>query len=362
MNFLLNFGRQLEIKNNLLIPSYLKFKIPFLKKNLNIIGEFPRRVEQYEILCKYNEFCILSPMSGIAQKIEREDSIEFNIKISGKNTIFSILEKKKEAKFQEIKDIEEFKKFLNSNSLFSFEYQDTLSNLFFKKRKVIFSLYDFYIPHFWNKVFNVYKNELMALSEWFSKTFKDYKIEYLPNIQNSKFPYSHKSYNEYHYKYLYNQQKEENFYVFSPATLFALIRAFYYNEPFVKNVLYFRDYSSNQESIFFLYHGTVLQEVFFSYPYLHNLSLGNRIKVNEENYFNIFYDYYYYYKKENQKMNFCSGCFICNHFCPVNANPMSLLENPKYFKKEICILCGLCEELCESNLPLLEKIRNEVSI
>lgn len=344
---------------NFFIPSILKFKIPFSKENLKMNGEYPRRVEQYEILCQYNDFCIRAPLSGIANVDDTLSFPSFTLKISGKNQILNLYSKdKKKTNFLNIKSVEEFKKFLDTFSLYSFEFKNLLSNLFFDKKKIIFSLYDSYIPSFWNSIFSIYIDELKIFSDWFSKTFDGFYIEYFPNL--SKFSQSYKkNLYEFHYKYLFHKQKSEKYYVFSPSTLLALLRALYFEEPFTKNIMILRNYSSNEDNIFLFYNGTPFSEIISQFQFLHNFSFEKKIEINEANY-DIFNDYYYYYKDENNKFNYCSGCFICNNFCPVNANPMALVENKNFFKKELCILCGLCEELCESNLPLLEKIRYEV--
>lgn len=337
----------------------MNFYVPFPKNTVSILGDYPRRVEQYETLCKIEEFCIRSPLSGIAYIEENKNLIKFQIKISGKNDFLNVASNWNTQNFKNINSFDTFKKFLDFYSLYSFEYEDKLSNLFFKKEKVIFSLYDPYVPFFWYEIFKNYLEELHWLSKWFSETFKGYQIDYFPEkLSNAPYIYQ-KNFYEFHYKYLYHKQKLKNYYVFSPATLYALLRTFFREEPFVKNVFFFRDYNSNQEFLFLLYHGTNFQEVLPHYPYLQNLSFRKKIEINQENYFDIYKNYYYYFKKSNSKFNYCSACFICNHFCPVNANPMSLVECKDYFKKEVCIECGLCEEVCEANLPLLEKIKYE---
>lgn len=352
--------KKADLFKNFFIPSFLKLKVPFSKKNLRMNGEYPRRVEQYEILCQFNDFCIRAPLSGIADLDNSQSFSSFTIKISGKNQILNLYSKdKKKTNFLDIKLIEEFKRFLDSFSLYSFEYKDLLSNLFFVKKKIIFSLYDSYIPYFWNSIFSTYIEELKVFSDWFSKTFSGFYVEYLPNLTKINHSYKNNSY-QFHYKYLYYKQKNEKYYVFSPSTLLALLRALYFEEPFTKNIMILRDYSSNEDNIFLFYNGTPFSEIIPQYQFLHNLSFDKKIEINEAN-FDILNDYYYYYKNENNKLNFCSACFICNNFCPVNANPIALVLNKKFFKKEICIVCGLCEELCESDLPLLEKIKYEVS-
>ncbi len=356
------YHSDLRFRKNLLIPSVLNFLVPFPKNTIQLLGEYPRRVEQYEILCKSQEFCIRSPLSGIAYIWENKESIKFQIKISGKNELVGFTSNSKKNNLEKLNSLDDFKLFLDSYSLYSFEYENKLSNLFFSKKKVIFSLYDPYIPFFWNEIFKSYKEELNLLLKWFSETFIGYQIEYIPDKLIHNFSTQQRNVFEFHYKYLYHKQKLENFYVFSPTTLYALLRALFNDEPFIKSIFFFRDYDSKKEFLLLLYHGTKFQEVLSNYPYLQNLSFRKKLEINQESYFDIFKNYYYYYKKlKGSKYNFCSACFICNHFCPVNANPMSLVENKKLFKKELCIECGLCEEICEANLPLLEMIQYEFS-
>ncbi len=54
----------------------------------------------------------------------------------------------------------------------------------------------------------------------------------------------------------------------------------------------------------------------------------------------------------------CTGCYRCERVCPVNASPLSLLTgNRKAFALDRCLVCGICEQSCESRIPLMERIR-----
>lgn len=70
-------------------------------------------------------------------------------------------------------------------------------------------------------------------------------------------------------------------------------------------------------------------------------------------------------KKEKIKRNSCISCGYCVEVCPMHLMPMKFEENfrrGKYFNLEkysisSCIECAACEYICPSNVPLIESIK-----
>ncbi len=356
-----------EIKE-LFIPSTLEISIPVSinSQDIKFNGEFPRRVQQYEKLAEYNGFYINSPLAGIAYKSQNNDS-NFLIKVSGRNEIHNYFSNPKEIIKIDLNQDRDWLQFFNEKGLYSFEYNQSLYYLLKNSNninEIFFLLYDPYIPQFWHHLFLHYLEELYQFKTWFNRFFPKLNIFFLPlleELNKNKILNSKDNY-KYHFKYVqfYNQNQNKKSYVFSPSTLFSILRALFFDEPYTKSVFVLKDYKINKIYIGFYYHGSNLIEIYNRYSYLMNLSTKNKIHLSEHFYFNIYNDYYYYFKDQSSK-NICTGCFICNHYCPVQANPMSLFEKKEYFKKELCILCGLCEEVCESNLNIMDKIRNEIN-
>lgn len=352
--------KEKEKISNVFIPPYLEFFFPkdFEGKKIQLVGEFPRRVEQYEKIAECMGFFLRAPLAGIISIINDDKKISFSLKVSGKNQIINYFRNSNEKKNPDLSK-ESWIDFLNNNGLYSFEYKKPLGEIFKEKiKKIIFLLRDTYVPNFWQNLFQHYEKELYLLKSFFQQNFPNIEIIFYPEISKKSTMYG---FNNYHYHYRYVIFKNNNFVkVFTPTTLFALIRAIYFEEPFTKNIMIFRNYNTDSISIGFYFHGTNLKEIDLKIPYLVNFMYKDVIYLDQAYFFNIYEDYYFYFKNI-QKTNFCTGCMICNNFCPTNANPMSLYESKLYFKKDQCILCGVCEEVCESNLLIMDKIRYEVS-
>ncbi len=119
----------------------------------------------------------------------------------------------------------------------------------------------------------------------------------------------------------------------------------------------FRNYLDDSISIGLYFNGTLFKDMNLKVSNINSFS--NTVPFHLDNlYFNIYSDYYYYYKVNKEK-NICTACFICNNYCPVDANPMALYDNKKFFKVKKCIQCGICEDMCESNLSIMDQIKNE---
>lgn len=361
------YSKKKEILQELFVPSTLEISIPesLEHQHVKLNGEFPRRVQQYERLAEFNGFYINSPLSGIAYLKENTNS-EFLLKVSGRNEIYNLQKGQKDKAIIDINETKDWLQFLNEKGLYSFEYKKSLYHLLTNQdniKQIYFLLYDPYIPHFWHDLFQHYREELIHLKRWFNQFFPHFHIHFIPNLQDffKNKQMDLKNQYQYHFKYVQfvHQKKNIKSYILSPSTLFSLLRALFYGEPFTKGIFVLNDYTKDKIFIGFYYHGSNLVDIYRQYSYLINLSKKNKIYLSEHFYFNIYIDYYYYYK-EHAKKNVCTGCFICNHYCPVHANPMSLFEKKDYFKKDSCINCGLCDEVCESNLNMMDRIRHAI--
>lgn len=70
-------------------------------------------------------------------------------------------------------------------------------------------------------------------------------------------------------------------------------------------------------------------------------------------------------KEKNDKRNHCISCGYCVEVCPMHLMPMKFEEifrSGKYFKLEKyslnnCIECAACEYICPSNVPLIKSIK-----
>ncbi len=362
MKYLLsNLVKKKLIINHTFIPPVLEFTIPEELKNAKIEwnGDFPRKVEQYEKILSLEGFDIHAPLGGI---IFLKENFKFSLKVSGKNQIYTtknynLNSKKINFNFNSEMWID----FLNKYGLYSFEYNQTLAKLFSKKiQKVIFLTRDPYIPDYWSNFFLNHFEQLKILKKIIEEIYKTIKVLYYPDI-NKKFRFNYnfkfKNNYQYHYKYLiYKNSVENEVLVFSPATLYSILRAVFYNEPFVRNFMVFSNYFDNSIYLGLYFNGTLFKDMNLKVSYVNNFF--SVIPMNLDNlYFDIYSDYYYYYKVKKEK-NLCTSCFICNNYCPVDANPMALFENKKYFKVKKCIQCGICEDVCESNLSIMDEIKN----
>jgi ferredoxin len=353
--------KEKEKISNVFIPPHLEFFFPkdFEGKKIQLVGEFPRRVEQYEKIAECMGFSLRAPLAGIISILNKDKTNTFSLKVSGKNQIINYFRNSNEKKNPDNLSKESWIDFLNDNGLYSFEYKKPLAEIFKEKiEKIVFLLRDSYAPNFWQNLFQHYEKELYLLKSFFQQNFPNIEIHFYPDISKKNTFYGLNNY-QYHYRYVAYKNKN-HVKVFSPTTLFALLRSIYFEEPFTKSIMIFRNYNMESTSIGFYYHGTNLREIDLKIPYLVNFTYKDVISLDKEYYFNIYEDYYFYFKNI-QKTNFCTGCMICNNFCPTNANPMSLYETKLYFKKDQCILCGVCEEVCESNLLIMDKIRYEAS-
>jgi Pyruvate/2-oxoacid:ferredoxin oxidoreductase delta subunit len=346
--------------NQIFIPSILRLSFPdsFSGKKIHYIGEYPRRVQQFEKIAHCEGFYLNAPLAGIVSIYEENNHHSFILRVSGRNQITNYFRNGKEIFFPEEIHQSNWIEFLNQNGLYSFEYKKPLSEFFNEKiSQIIFLLSDPYLPLFWQNLFKYYQKELSLLKQFFYKNFSNIRLIFFPEENKTKLKQNEYNY-KFHYRYLRNRYNSDTK-ILSSATLFALIRALFYNEPFTKNICFINDYSKKKYYVSFFYHGTNLKEINYNFPYLMNFSYKNIINLQEDNYFNIYEDYYFFYKNRENK-NICTMCMMCNNYCPVNAYPMSLFENKFFFKRDRCFVCGICEEVCESSLPLMDKIKYEV--
>ncbi|MCS7205800.1 MAG: hypothetical protein NZ853_08885 [Leptospiraceae bacterium] len=354
----LAFSTEKKYDIQLFIPSILEFSLPnsfTLRKDYRLYGDFPRRVEQYEPLIDVHGFLLRSPLAGVVSLKDSKDSKKpiFELKVSGKNILRHLDHDVNPTR--KIENTSQWISFLNSYGLYSFEYEQPLSFLFQNEKltEVFFLLKDPYYPEFWFHIMKQHLDELIEFKDVLKKIYSNISIEFLPDLNSLKKQNEFSKDYKFHFKYL-QHNKSINTLVFGPSTLYSIIRALYFSEPFVKNFLFVKNYETNETKIKLCYHGTPLKDLDLQVDTLSNFSINRKINVLEE-YYDVFTDYYYFFRKSKNRQ-LCIACFLCNDYCPVNANPMGLWENIKYFKIQNCIRCGLCEEVCLSNLPLMIKI------
>ncbi|GIW23640.1 MAG: hypothetical protein KatS3mg068_2647 [Candidatus Sericytochromatia bacterium] len=233
------------------IPPYLEIFFPEVLiqgKKINLIGEFPRRVEQYEKIAECDGFYLNTPLAGIIS-IRDENPYIFSLKVSGKNQIANYFNNGKEIKNPHNLNKKDWFEFLNLNGLYSFEYKKSLAEIFQNSlSKIIFLLSDSYVPFFWQNLFSFYQKELMLLRDFLKNLYPQMEIVYYPEYKkklSQRELFYNINNNKYHYRYI-EFKNSHNSIVFSPATLFAIIRALYYNEPFTKNIFILKDYTKEQ--------------------------------------------------------------------------------------------------------------------
>ncbi len=309
------------------------------------------------VIFQYNNFYFRSPLSGIINYESSNDQKYLVLKIIGRNQIFNYkIQKKNDISGQFHKESGDLKSMIlekiNHNGVFSFEYHQPLSDVLSKNKKIVFLLTDNLIPDFWKEIWIYLKKEIENLDSILKNNFAFQSVDFSPNLRSffkQSFIEETKLFRYEYIRYLF-QLKDRDIIVLTPVTLLALIYAIYYDEPFTKSVVVFKDYSTKQFFYSFLYHGTNLGDIIEKQ--------NTNSKIDDLLIYNIYENYIFHFK-EKISNSVCTLCFQCNHYCPVNASPVSLFDNQGSFLKEKCIECGICDEICESNLDIRSLIKQE---
>jgi Na+-translocating ferredoxin:NAD+ oxidoreductase RnfC subunit len=149
----------------------------------------------------------------------------------------------------------------------------------------------------------------------------------------------------------------------------------YYNSPFHErlvsvNILNKKGKFEGDTKYFNIKNGTnlgnFLQYFKNKYKYFTINSLYNKqpaLEIGEDFIFNIYnHSSFYICETKNSSVTegICIDCGDCNYYCPVNANPKSLLNiNINDFKKDLCVNCGICTVFCPANIDFQFRIEKE---
>ncbi len=350
----------------------------FESQSLNPSGDFPRRVEIGEILFNNSKSKVLSPINGIAYHDSNQSFIslridgELNFKPRYERTEFSLLELKNK---------------LNQLGIISLDFENQpLADLLdeFKGSKdthiVLAPIISEGTYDYKQLLISKFKPELETFKKNLEKSFPNTKILDFLNDKKTDYNYPDGIYKFFLKKYcgieLTNIPDHKKVLYLGPETIYHLLQGIYYNIPFHERIvgiglLNKRGKLEGETKYFKIKNGTNLTEFFknfssnYNYKYITVNSLYKKKEVfdiGKEFIYNI-YKYNYFYicetKSTNNSENLCIECGDCNYYCPVDANPRSLLDKDILnFDKNSCLECGLCTVFCPANIDFQTRIKS----
>lgn len=356
------------------IPSLSEFELKsqIFNIQLNLSGNFPRRVLIGETLLEDKNFKVLSSINGIASVDD-----ELNI----------ILTQDGNLNYQPTKELKffgksELLKKLDSTALISFDFKEkNLSNLFQNLKpdgKIILTpLTRENFFSYKELVLKTYLEEYEFLKSHLAKLFPDASIIDFFSDKNLKEEYPI-GIPEYFIsnKFAVNEPifPHSKFLYLGGETIFHLIRSIYYNIPFHERIVQFLFIKENGEinkESKWLKNGTKLDFTEFQETYpsfsLNCFYKSEKVFPTTEGFLlDINSTYAFLFSKNIPSKNIeleCIDCGECDFFCPTNAEPRSLLDKSNIkFQKNLCIECGICSLKCPSKIDLKERIKKEKQV
>jgi len=385
----------------------IKFKKKYTGFNFTPFGEFPRRVREGEQLALDGKFPLLAPLTGLVQ-LNKKESL-FHLKMEGVfqigrsiddenrpyNIISSILINDRDHAYslflQKLREAG-----IPSLDFFSRPLYELFENaLEHPEPYVILSNVDAAGAINWNSIFKKKSFTTDKLINFLGKLLPGAKIiNYPPQWQifrskpspsnyGSNLPevIAHELLKSAHNIDFRKPLDKQGIVFLGPATIQALLDHLNDDIPFTSKIAAFRfqmfslKYSrvkKNTTLLFQIPNGMALSDIFniilekterlqiIQGDFFRNSHLN--FDSEELQIFNIYQpDVYHIVKRQYQK-NYafdypCSGCMACQNVCPVGASPVSIVEGrPDLFRVNDCLLCGLCEYVCESSIQIIEAI------
>jgi Pyruvate/2-oxoacid:ferredoxin oxidoreductase delta subunit len=370
------FPLQIKQAEDIPLPSLFEFRIRgnWNTLPLSAVGEYPRRVNLGESLFEKDSFKIVSPINGIARY--NLDSNEVVLESDGyffPKPIQNLRSYTKESLLER----------LNLFGVISLDFGKTLEDLFkpFQSSRESFIIFSPITREnqidFSEILFKQFKEELVHFKKAISQIFPESNtIDYLTqNKIEFEYPEGIPSY--FLSKYLGIELKSsfphENFLYLGPETIYHMIRAMYQEISFHERHIGFGlleqdDEIKIQHKHFLLKNGTNLSETLSKYKEEYSYYCLNSYFDADEIYSidtELILDIYKHKSillvkqfQEEKKESECIDCNKCDLFCPVNAEPRSLLDkNSNRFKKDICFECGICSLVCPSDIDLKSLIQ-----
>lgn len=348
---------------NLHIPPRLLLPLHRGQLQYSPEGSYPRRVEPGEVLAFADGFPLLAPLAGAA---DLTDDKRIRIRVSG---ALRPARRETEPEFQGVEDLLSF---CDEHGLFFLDEKpmplSRAIRLAMKGgalRAIVLAEVDSELPVYWQNLFRGTAVERLRMEDLLRKIFPRLHIfhtrpvgERIDFFQTRLLQPAQLIRRALRARALRSPMEwlEEGVLYLSPAAVYSLLRALYHGEPFTYRPIVFRDFLSRKDTVAVLPNGTVPYDVFADrLPSDRWEALGQRNEDEEFlSHFSIAieeHDAFYRFRRMRGQIP-CTGCRACNDVCPVDARPLSLLFEPKRFDRQSCFQCGLCELICEANIPL----------
>lgn len=321
-------------------------------------GEFPRRVVQGDIIASIDGLSLLSPMSGI---VSREESV-YTIKVGGALKIG-----RPEAPTA-VDSLEQLCELLDTGGIVSLDgFGLSVSSILKAKPEIlVLSTLEADGSINWNRTGLLERlPDLKNLLNSFG-----FRAEITgEGLRSDPFKAAERQIPNLCQKYIpsLNPGKpvtEQGIGYLGPATLHALLDLLYNNTGFLRRPVVFHSLEKSYLAVVpnGSAPGTIVDHsgnsawragAFYQ--------TGEKVSFSQEEQKGISIyraSAFYQVSDEDEGVLPCTFCMACQKVCPVDASVLSLFTGEtESFVRADCFECGLCEYVCESNIPLLNEIR-----
>ncbi|MBE7438277.1 MAG: 4Fe-4S dicluster domain-containing protein [Spirochaetales bacterium] len=301
-------------------------------------GVLPRRVQIGEIIALDQDFPLLSPVSGLLLREENEHCI---LRIEGR---IDFTATEKDFRTQKA---DYFLEQLRSHGIYNFAVDEPLHRVFQQlstpEPLILLCLTDIQNQMHWKSI----------LPSAALQKIKEILIHFYPGArlevrEEKRYPFKKKlvtmrDHLPERHAFLnlgsYRHSKSlaaQGMVILDPATLIALYECFIQGRPFVST------YYVIKKDLF-----PAAYRVVNGYPL-------SGIHSDERHTFNLFDAFTPVTYTPKGGSGLCHGCQSCNKICPVDARPLSLLEDPTHFAVQSCSLCQLCSQACPAQIDLMQ--------
>ncbi|EMO75935.1 hypothetical protein LEP1GSC127_4956 [Leptospira kirschneri str. 200801925] len=337
------------------------------------LKEFPTRVFAGEPLVRQSVGTLLSPVDGIASLIQGEHSTKIRIVQDGSFQLSG------ETKIDPSLKLDQALQRMDELGLVSLDFPNTtLSSLFktFQSSLIVLSPYIKTQSVDFQKILleeckELHIQFLEYLKVWFPEAFiKDYILSPVP-FRKYEYPLG---YPQYFVKKALSGKvfRKEKILYLGPETLYHLYRALFKKIPYIERHITIYYVGKNgglkkEESPIKFRDGQslgfLLSEKKKEYPNFTFNSFfdGGEFHSSSEEYFLDIYKHHsiIFVSGKIQERNElpCIECGECTYNCPLECNPISLVNGQGKFFTDACIECGICTYLCPSGISIRNKIR-----